>query len=97
MGGIMEGNQNKGCVVIFAGLAVCVMATMVSLALLLSGSNQEVRGGCFLNFGTGCNVYVTQTHTVAADALTSPLLIGALVVVIVLGGAFLLLTRTKGQ
>jgi hypothetical protein len=80
---------------VFLGAAIAVSA-LGTLLLIGKRPVQTASGGCFMNFGDGCNVYVTQTYTVT-DSTTAALLVGALIVVIVLGGLFLLVTRPKAQ
>ena len=88
----MSDNRNLGCaVVVFIVISFLVTGGM--LLLLIARPLQSASGGCFINFGEGCDVYVTQTITRGPDTLGSPLFVIALGAVIFLGIGFLVATR----
>lgn len=74
--------------------AASVAGALGTLLLLGDRTRQSVRGGCFVNFGTGCNQYITQTIS-TTDSATSALLVVSLTVVVVIGVLFLLVTRPR--
>jgi hypothetical protein len=93
----MENKRGLGFMVIVF-IVISVIVTLGMFMLLLDGGPlQTAKGGCFINFGEGCNVTVHQSITQQPDILTSPLFIIALSTVIFLGIGFLIATRGNGN
>ena len=80
-------------IVIGAAVGAAVLGLMLVLPSLMAGSRQLVRGGCLVNIGDGCNVYVTQSYSIPESVITSPLVIALALAVLLLGGLWLWASR----
>jgi hypothetical protein len=95
MGDIEMEQRNTGLLVICMAVLSCMITGVFLLLLVPKRATAQAGGGCFINFGAeGCNTYITQTITQVPDF--SGVLVIACVVIVVLGLAFLFVTRNKG-
>ena len=91
----MPETRTNGLLVVCMIIIGCLIFGGLVTALAGDGPLATAKGGCWINFGEGCNTVITQTINPMPDLLSTPGFLLALGLIVVLGLGFLFMSRGK--